>query len=133
MTDHAITSGTEIPPLRLEPTLRDIVRYAGASGDFYEMHYDLEFARRLGHPELSLHGLFKTALLGRLVTEWIGGHGRLTSLSVRYRRMDYRNTPLTCKALVESTGGGRMDLRIWTENADGEATTTGHAAITLNA
>ena len=29
-------------------SLRTLVQYAGASGDFYEMHYDLPFARERG-------------------------------------------------------------------------------------
>ncbi|MFC7331035.1 MaoC/PaaZ C-terminal domain-containing protein [Marinactinospora rubrisoli] len=130
-TPRSVATGTELPPLRLTPTLRDIVRYAGASGDFYEMHYDLEFARRLGHPELSLHGLYKAALLGRLVTEWAGDAGRLTSLSVRYRAMDYREHELTCAARVETAGDGRVELSIRTENAEGATTTVGRAVVTL--
>ncbi|MFC3999602.1 MaoC/PaaZ C-terminal domain-containing protein [Nocardiopsis sediminis] len=131
VTPRGASAGSEPPPLRLTPTLRDIVRYAGAAGDFYEMHYDLDFARRLGHPELSLHGLYKAALLGRLVSEWAGDEGRLTSLSVRYRGMDFRDRELTCAARVESTEGGRVELSIRTENADGEATTVGTAVVTL--
>ena len=58
-------------------TLRTLVQYAGASGDFYEMHYDIPFAQERGHRELAVHGLLKTAWLGRLVEEWFAGRGRI--------------------------------------------------------
>ncbi len=35
-----IAVGSEIPPLVKHPTTRQLVRWAGASTDFYEIHYD---------------------------------------------------------------------------------------------
>ena len=66
---------TDTPAERFErthtATLRTLVQYAGASGDFYEMHYDVPFAQARGHAELSVHGLLKTAWLdaARIIEE----------------------------------------------------------------
>ena len=86
-------AGTELPALVKEPTTRQLVMYAGASGDFYEIHYDKDFAAEQGLPGVILHGALKSAYLGQLVTDWAGAEGRLLSLSVRYREMD---VPATC-------------------------------------
>jgi hydroxyacyl-ACP dehydratase HTD2-like protein with hotdog domain len=123
--------GEEIPPLVTTPTLRDLVRYAGASGDFYEMHYDLDAARALGHPELSVHGLLKAALLARMVTAWAGEHSRLGVLDVSYRGMDFRNAPCICRGRVNAVHGNDVRLQIWTEDARGHRTTLGHAEVQL--
>lgn len=110
-------------------TLRTLVQYAGASGDFYEMHYDLPFAQALGHPDLSVHGLLKAAWLGNLVEEWFGPRAQLLTLEVRYRGMDFRDRPVTCGATVVARSGDVVDLELWTRNDDGETTTVGTAQV----
>jgi acyl dehydratase len=112
-------------------TLRTLVQYAGASGDFYEMHYDLEFARVLGHEELSVHGLLKAAWLGRLVEEWFAGHGRLAVLNLRYRGMDFREQSVTCGGRVTDADEERASLEVWTANEAGTRTTIGTAEVEL--
>ena len=113
-------------------SLRTLVQYAGASGDFYEMHYDLPFARERGHPELSVHGLLKAAWLGLLVDDWFGGRGRVASFEVSYRGMDFRDQPVTCGGEVTRREGPIVELALWTKNAIGDTTTTGAALIELD-
>ena len=65
-----------------EPTTRQLVQYAGASGDFYEIHYDKDFAlgNMLDGP--ILHGALKSAFLGQLVTDWMGPLGNPEAAAV---------------------------------------------------
>ena len=123
-------------PERFERThtasLCTLVQYAGASGDFYEMHYDLPFARERGHAELSIHGLLKAAWLGQLVDDWFEGRGRVASLEVSYRGMDFRDRPITCGGEVTRQEGSIVEVALWTKNADGDTTTTGAAVIELD-
>ena len=112
-------------------SLRTLVQYAGASGDFYEMHYDLPFAHERGHRELAVHGLLKTAWLGRLVEEWFAGRGAITVLDVSYRGMDFRDEPVTCGGRVTGREGDRVALEVWTASADGTRTTIGTAEVAL--
>ena len=39
-----VEEGSEIPTLRKDPTTQQLVKYAGASGDYYQIHYDKGFA-----------------------------------------------------------------------------------------
>ena len=112
-------------------SLRTLVQYAGASGDFYEMHYDIPFAQARGHRELAVHGLLKTAWLGRLVEEWFAGRGRITVLDVSYRGMDFRDEPVTCGDRVTGRDGDRVAVEVWTASADGTKTTIGTAEVEL--
>ena len=112
-------------------SIRTLVQYAGASGDFYEMHYDLPFAHERGHRELAVHGLLKTAWLGRLVEEWFAGRGAITVLDVSYRGMDFRDEPVTCGGRVTGREGDRVALEVWTASADGTRTTIGTAEVAL--
>ena len=112
-------------------SMRTLAQYAGASGDFYEMHYDLPFAHERGHRELAVHGLLKTAWLGRLVEEWFAGRGVLTVLDVSYRGMDFRDEPVTCGGRVTGRDGDRVSLEVWTADAGGTRTATGTAEVEL--
>ena len=67
-----IDKGTELPTLVKTPTTRQLVQYAGASGDFYQIHYDKDFAQETGLSGVIIHGALKNAFLGQLVTEWAG-------------------------------------------------------------
>ena len=85
MTDQVyfedVQPGSELPTLRKDPTTQQLVMYAGASGDFYQIHYDQEYARANGLPNVILHGALKNAFLGHLVTDWIGELGTLKKLA----------------------------------------------------
>jgi len=112
-------------------SLRTLVQYAGASGDFYEMHYDLPFAHERGHRELAVHGLLKAAWLTRLVDDWFVGRGRLAVLDIRYRGMDFRDEPVTCGGRITGRDGDRVSIEIWTADAADNRTTVGTAEIEL--
>lgn len=130
-----VTDGMELPPLVKNPTTRQLVQYAGASGDFYEIHYDKDFALGNGLEGVILHGALKSAFLGQLLTDWAGPLGDLKRLSCQYRGMDYPGQPVTAKGTVtrKYREGGQhlVDCDIWLENPAGEATTPGSATVAL--
>jgi acyl dehydratase len=76
--------GTELPPRQYQVTRRDLVRYAGASGDFNVIHWNERVARSVGLPDVIAHGMFTMALAGRFVTEWAGDPGAITEYGVRF-------------------------------------------------
>jgi acyl dehydratase len=125
--------GTVLPPLVKTVTRRQLVMYAGASGDFYEIHYDKDFAIAQQLPGVIIHGALKSAFLAQLATDWMGPGGRLASLSVRYRDMDVPDDTLTCRGTVveKEDGGGTVRCEISLENGAGQITTTGDAVIEL--
>jgi acyl dehydratase len=131
----AVQVGDLLPPLIKRPSTQQLVMYAGASGDFYPLHYDQEFARAQGLPGIIVHGALKSAFLGQLVTDWIGVDGILVELSVRYREMDVPGDVLTCHGLIaEKRNEGRRNLvrcELWIENGQTIRTTTGEALVDL--
>lgn len=130
-----VTEGMELPPLVKHPTTRQLVQYAGASGDFYEIHYDKDFAQGNGLEGVILHGALKNAFLGQLMTQWIGPLGTLKRLSCQYRGMDSPGRPITGRGTVtrkyQAEGEYLVDCTIWLENAEGQNTTPGSATVAL--
>ena len=123
--------GTALPELVKHPTTRQLVQYAGASGDFYEIHYDQDYARSTGLPGVILHGLLKAGFLAQLVTSWAGVQARLKRFDVSYRGLDQPGRPCRCRGVVKSVEGGTIELEIWTEDPEGNRTTLGNATVEL--
>jgi hydroxyacyl-ACP dehydratase HTD2-like protein with hotdog domain len=121
--------GDEIPELIKHPTTRQLVQYAGASGDFYEIHYDQEFARSVALPGVILHGLLKAGYLGQLITDWLGDRGTLKTFDVSYRGLDVPGQPYRCRGRVTRVEGNEVELEIWGEDPDGKKTTVGTATV----
>src|SRR5207253_6780565 len=92
--------GSPIGPLEKDPTTQQLVKYAGASGDFYQIHYDKDFALKNNLPGVILHGALKNAFLGQLMTDFAGEHGWLRKLSVQYRGMDQPGTKVVARGKV---------------------------------
>ena len=87
MTDLAtIAAGDELPPLALRVTRADLVRYAGASGDFNPIHWNQRVATSVGLPDVIAHGMFTMALAGRMITAWVGDPAAVRSYGVRFTR-----------------------------------------------
>ena len=130
-----VSEGSEIPALVKNPTTRQLVQYAGASGDFYEIHYDRDFAESTGLPGVIIHGALKNAFLGQLVTDWAGPSGMVKRLTCQYRGMDVPGEPITARGTVsrvyQENGENLVECQIWLENAQGENTTPGSATVAL--
>lgn len=78
--------GTQLPAQTFSVQRSDLVRYAGASGDFNIIHWNERFATSVGLPNVISHGMLTMALAGRVVTDWIGDPGALIEYGVRFTR-----------------------------------------------
>jgi acyl dehydratase len=77
--------GTELPPRQYQVTRRDLVRYAGASGDFNVIHWNERVAKSVGLPNVIAHGMLTMALAGRFLTELAGDDpGAVLEYGVRF-------------------------------------------------
>lgn len=130
-----VEEGTELPTLRKDPTTQQLVKYAGASGDYYQIHYDQNFAKNNGLPDVILHGALKGSWMGQIMTDWISEGGDLKKLVTQYRGMDVPGTPILGKGTVKrkytENGENLVECDIWLENHEGVKTTSGSAIAAL--
>jgi acyl dehydratase len=129
--------GSEITPLVKQPTTRQLVMWAGASGDYYPIHYDKDFAQSKGLPGVIVHGQLIGCFLGQLMTDWIGEQGSLRKLTCSYKSVNFPGEALMCKGNVNKKyiedGEHYIECNLWVENTKGEKTISGKALVTLPA
>lgn len=81
-----VAVGDAIGPLVIGIDRARLVRYAGASGDFNQIHWNDRVATGVGLDGVIAHGMLTMALAGRLVTDWAGDPGAVASFEVRFTR-----------------------------------------------
>jgi acyl dehydratase len=81
-----VETGDELPAQDFPITRADLVRYAGASGDFNPIHWNERFAKSVGLPDVIAHGMLTMALAIRVVTDWAGDPAAVVDYSVRFTR-----------------------------------------------
>jgi len=78
--------GDQLPAQEFPIARADLVRYAGASGDFNPIHWNQRVAKEVGLPDVIAHGMFTMATAVRVVTDWAGDPGAVVEYGVRFTR-----------------------------------------------
>ena len=129
-----VSEGDQAPEFRHQLSRTDLVRYAGASGDFNPMHHDEVQAHDAGLPSVFGHGMFTMGLLGKAVTDYVGV-GSLRVYKVRFTKQTWPGetlaTKITVKKKYEEHGEHRVDLDCEVVNENGEAKVNGVAVASL--
>ena len=81
-----VAVGDELPTLTINFTRQDLVKYAGASGDFNIIHWNERTAKSVGLPDVIAHGMLTMARAAKVVTDWVGDPGAVLEYSVRMTR-----------------------------------------------
>jgi len=135
ITWESIKEGDAIPELKKKPGVTQLVKYAAGSGDFNPLHHDYNFLQSKALGSIIVHGRFKYASLGEMVSNWLGHNGRIKKISCQYRGMDFPDKEMTCKGTIArkwaEAGEKLVELSVWTEDAEGKKTTPGQALVAL--
>jgi len=124
-----VREGQALPTVVLDGLTRtDLVRYAGASGDFNPIHHDEEFARAAGNPSVFGHGMLTAGVLARCVTEAFGVEA-LRRYRVRFVSRVWPGDSVSCEGTVTKryVAGGeeRADGELVARTQRGETVVTG--------
>jgi acyl dehydratase len=115
----AFEVGQQLPAQTYRVTRADLIRYAGASGDFNPIHWSDRKARAVGLPGVIAHGMYTMALAGRAVDVWAGGPGALVEFGVRFTKPvpvpdDDEGAEVTVSGSVRTVvdGSAQIDLTV---------------------
>jgi 3-hydroxybutyryl-CoA dehydratase len=106
--------------LRVGPITRtDIVRFAGAGGDFNPLHHDEEYARAAGFPTVFAMGQFQAGLLSRLAADWLGLEN-VRSYKVRFKAKVWPGDVLVLRGREVSRSDGLVSCELEAVREDGD-------------
>jgi acyl dehydratase len=127
-----VNVGDTAPAVSHELGRTDLVKYAGASGDYNPMHTDEVAAQAAGLPSVFGHGMFSMGLLGRALSDW-AGPGNLTNYRVRFTKQTWPGETLTTSITVtekrDADGQKLLDVEVGLANQDGEGKLAGSATV----
>jgi len=128
-----VDMGAEVTPLVKNPTMEQMIRWQGVTGDVNRVHYDKEFAQSVGWPGPIVHGALKWQFLIQMLTDWIGPEGTICKVGCQHRGMDLPGDNLTCGGeIVRKYLDGDhycLECEIYIENPKGEQTSRGKAVV----
>lgn len=118
-----LTVGDVIAEHTYPLTRGSLVRYAGASGDFNDIHYRDDVAAAVGLPGVLAHGMLTMGLAVQPVVDWLGTRGTVVEYGVRFTRpvvvdpVEGATVEVVAKVGALEEGGARIDLTV-TFNGD---------------
>ena len=129
--------GDPLPPYVHEKITRtDLVRYAGASGDYNPMHHDELLATSVGMPSVFAHGMLSMGILSNVLVRW-AGPGAIRHFEVQFRAITWPDDRVTCTATVtgtrEAKGEKLVDVDLQCETKPGTRSIVGKATVALAA
>lgn len=83
---NELSAGQEIGSRTIEVTRTDLVKYAGASGDFNPIHWNEAFATSVELPGVIAHGMFTMGSAVQLVTDWAGDPAAVVDFQTRFTK-----------------------------------------------
>ena len=137
MTFDEVQEGQAIPPFVVDGLTRtDLVRYAGASGDFNPIHHDEEFSKMAGNPTVVGHGMLTAGFVAKCVTDFVGPEN-LRRYKVRFATRVWPGDTITCQGRVtrkyDEAGEHRIDGELDALRQTGEVAVSGTFTAALPA
>jgi acyl dehydratase len=132
-----VEPGTELEPKSYPVTRLDLVKYAGASGDFNVIHWNERVATSVGLPNVIAHGMYTMAEAGRFASDWAGDPGAVVEFGVRFSSPvvvpdDGQGATIQLSGTVEEKlDGNRVVLALTARSGDTKVLTRARAVVVL--
>jgi len=109
-------------------TQTDVVRFAGAGGDFNPLHHDVDFARAAGFDPPIAMGQLTAGLLAAYLTDWCGVE-QLRSYDVRFSAPLAIGRTVTMSGTVVSVSDGMALVELIARDDLGTVLVIGSAQV----
>lgn len=129
------TAGSVLALREFTVTREDLIRYAGASGDFNPLHWSDRIAKDADLPTVISHGMLTMALAARVLTDWAGDPGAVVEYGARFARPvvvpdDAYGVVVTASAAVrEVRDDGLLDVELTVRSGEQKVLTQARAVV----
>jgi acyl dehydratase len=128
-----LSVGQDLGSRSIEVTRADLVKYAGASGDFNPIHWNEAFATGVGLPGVIAHGMFTMGAAVQLVTDWAGDPAAVVDFQTRFTKpvpVAETTGEAAAGAVVDVSGAiGALDADAGTARVDLTVTSAGQKVL----
>jgi acyl dehydratase len=132
----SLTKGDVVAEESFHLTRDNLVRYAGASGDFNPIHYRDDIAQSVGLPGVLAHGMLTMGFAVQPVSNWVGDPARIVDYQVRFTRPVLIDAATGADVTVTATVGALEDetqiVRIDLTAKFNDETVLGKAQVRVN-
>ncbi|WP_088011599.1 MaoC/PaaZ C-terminal domain-containing protein [Gottfriedia acidiceleris] len=123
--------GDSLKPVVLEPVSRiDLIKYAGASGDFNPIHTIDEEAKKAGLPGIIAHGMWTMGNLAKLFSDYVEV-GFIENYSIRFKNMVFLNDVITLNSTFEKVDENILHFKVNAKNQNDVSVITGKILFKL--
>jgi acyl dehydratase len=102
--------GEAVPSLERRIGLSDMIAYAGATWDWYRLHYDPEFVKAAKVPGPVVDGQVFGALLVEQIQDWLGPQSFVHKLDFTFKALVFAEETVRCEGTVTEAGEDRLVL-----------------------
>lgn len=125
--------GDALPTVELQKVSRlDLIRYAGASGDFNPIHTIDEEAENAGLPGIIAHGMWTMGNLAKLFTPYLG-EGFIENYSIRFKGMVFVGDVISLTATLKEKEDDKLVFDVAAVNQEGKGVLVGKVDFSLKA
>lgn len=111
--------GQSLKEIQLDPVSRiDLIKYAGASGDFNPIHTIDEEAKKAGLPGIIAHGMWTMGNLAKLFTPYFE-EGFVQDYSIRFKGMVFLKDVITLNATLKEVVDNKLRFQVQAVNQNG--------------
>ncbi|MFF3025187.1 MaoC/PaaZ C-terminal domain-containing protein [Gottfriedia sp. NPDC057948] len=123
--------GDTLKPVILEPVSRiDLIKYAGASGDYNPIHTIDEEAKKAGLPGIIAHGMWTMGNLAKLFSDYLEV-GFIENYSIRFKNMVFLNDVITLNSILDKVDENNLHFKVNAKNQNDVTVITGKILFKL--
>lgn len=127
-----IDVGETLQPIRLKPVSRlDLIKYAGASGDFNPIHTVDEEAQNAGLPGIIAHGMWTMGNLAKLFTPYFD-QGFIQNYMIRFKGMVFLGDIISLKATLIKKETDKLVFEVEAVNQEEKSVLAGTVEFSTN-
>ena len=126
-----VAVGDHLPTVVRNASRVQLFLYSAATWNPHRIHYDVDYARFEGHPDIIVHGPLQGAWLSQYVTDWAGPAGRMLELRWQNRASALPGVDYQFNGHVTAIEDDRVTLEVWEQSLDGSVLMPGQAVVRL--
>ncbi|WP_088072277.1 MaoC/PaaZ C-terminal domain-containing protein [Gottfriedia luciferensis] len=123
--------GDPLKTIVLDPVSRlDLIKYAGASGDFNPIHTIDDEAKKAGLPGVIAHGMWTMGNLAKLFSEYLED-GYIENYSIRFKNMVFLNDVISLNSMLEKVEENKLHFKVEAKNQNNVSVLVGKILFKL--